>query len=344
MQIIKKNKTLIIAEVGPNHNGSIKTALIMIKKIAKAGADVIKFQLASPHKVYSDDAFKADYQKKNDGNRSILDMSKKVQLKRDDHFKLKKACEKEGVTYACSAFDLDSLKFLNEKINLPFFKIPSGEILSIDMLDYISKSNKPVLMSTGMSTFEEISYALKYLNNNKARRQIILLHCVSAYPAKNENLNLNVIDQLRMKFDKEIGYSDHSIGNEACLAAVAKGALVIEKHVTLSRKNKGPDHKSSSELIDFKKLVRKIRNLEIILGDNNKIFSKDEINVKKVARKSIVAANDIIKGRKLKREDIVFKRPGIGISPIDIKKILGKRLLKDKKKNKLIFIKDLEKK
>ncbi len=340
---MRKKKTFIIAEIGPNHNGSIKKALSMIPKIAKAGADAIKFQLSNVEKVYSEDAFKADYQKKNDKSKSILEMGKKIQLNKQDHFKLSKLCKKFKTTYACSAFDLDSLIFLDKKIKVKFFKIPSGEILSIDMLDYISKSNKPVLMSTGMSTFEEISYALKYLNKNKVKRQIILLHCVSAYPAKNENLNLNVIDQLRMKFDKEIGYSDHSVGQEASLAAVAKGATVIEKHVTTSRYLSGPDHKTSCTIKDFKNLVDKIRNLEVILGDNNKIFSKDEINVKKVARKSIVTANNITKGQKLKREDIVFKRPGIGISPVDIKKILGRRLLKDKKKNKLIFIKDLEK-
>jgi len=333
MQIANKNKkTLIIAEVGPNHNGSIKQALEMIKKIANAGADVIKFQLASPEKVYSDDAFKADYQKKNDESSSILSMSKKVQLDKKDHIKLKRACEKEGVKYACSAFDIDSLKFLNEKVGLPFFKIPSGEILSIDLLEYISKSKKPVLMSTGMSTFKEILYALNCLKKNNPKRQIILMHCVSSYPALKKNLNLNVMNSLQKKFKKEIGYSDHSIDNKACLAAVAKGAFVIEKHVTISRKKKGPDHKFSAEISSFRKLVKEIREVEKMLGSKDKIFLKDEINVKKVARKSLVTTKDLNKGHKLKRKDITFKRPGIGISPINLKKFLGRKLLKNKKK------------
>tara|TARA_Y100000294_G_scaffold29021_1_gene24441 strand:+ start:7050 stop:8081 length:1032 start_codon:yes stop_codon:yes gene_type:complete len=342
MQIVKKNKkTLIIAEVGPNHNGSVMQALKMIKKIANAGADVIKFQLASPKEVYSDDAFKANYQKKNDGGRSILEMSKKVQLDKKDHFKLKRACKKAGVKYACSAFDINSIKFLNEKIGLPFFKIPSGEILSTDLLEYISKFKKPVLMSTGMSTFKEISYALNCLKKKNPKRQIILMHCVSSYPALQKNLNLNVMDSLKKKFKKEIGYSDHSIDNKACLTAVAKGAFVIEKHVTISRKKKGPDHKFSIEISTFRKLVKEIREVEKILGSKDKILLKDEINVRKVARKSLVTTKDLNKGHKLKRKDIVFKRPGIGISPINLKKFLGKKLLKNKKKNRVIFNREL---
>ena len=173
-----------------------------------------------------------------------------------DHFKLKKACEREGVKYACSAFDIDSLKFLNEKVGLPFFKIPSGEILSTDLLEYMSKFKKPVLMSTGMSNFEEILYALNFLKKKNPKRQIILMHCVSSYPALKKNLNLNVMDSLKKKFNKEIGYSDHSIDNKACLAAVAKGAFVIEKHVTISKKKKGPDHKFSTEISSFGKSTK----------------------------------------------------------------------------------------
>ena len=342
MQVTKrKKKILIIAEVGTNHNGSVQRALRMIRKIASSGADVIKFQLASPEKVYSHDAFKANYQKKNDGNRSILEMSEKLQLTKEDHFKLKKACIRAGVKYACSAFDLDSLKFLDKKLDIPFFKIPSGEILSIDMLNYLSKSNKSILMSTGMATYKEISYALKNLNKHKKNKQITLMHCVSSYPAQKKNLNLNVIDELRNKFKREIGYSDHSTGETACLAAAAKGATVIEKHVTFSKKNKGPDHKASIEIQDFKKLVAKIRELETILGSKNKIFSGEEINIRNVARKSLVASKDIFKGNKLKKSDFVFKRPGTGISPVDLNKVIGHKLLKNIKKNRIIKFKDI---
>ncbi len=338
MQIEKfKDKTLIIAEIGPNHNGSLKTAIRMIKKIASAGADVIKFQLANPEHVYSLDAFKAEYQKKNDTSNSILEMSKKNQLKKEDHIKLKKTCIQAGVAYACSAFDLKSLKYLDKKVGLPFFKVPSGEILSFDMLSYMSQRKKKIFVSTGMATFKEISYVLNILKKNK----VVLMHCVSSYPAKKKNLNLNVIDNLRKKFKKSVGYSDHSLGTEACLAAVAKRVSVIEKHVTLSKKKDGPDHKSSMEIDEFKKFVKKIRDLEAILGLEEKVFTKDEINVRNVARKSIVTARKIYKDQKLKVKDFVFKRPGNGISPLKLKKIIGRFSIKNIEKDKVLKITDI---
>jgi N,N'-diacetyllegionaminate synthase len=332
-----RSKTLIIAEVGPNHNGSLKVALNMIKKIALTGADVIKFQLGNPKNVYSLDAIKADYQKKNDPSKSILEMSKRVQLRKEDHIKLKKACNKEGIIYACSAFDLESLKYLDKKINVPFFKIPSGEILSIDMLKYLSKSKKPVLLSTGMSTFKEISYALNILNNKK----VTIMHCVSSYPADKKNLNLNVIDKLKQKFKKEVGYSDHSLGSAACLAAVAKRVTVIEKHITISRKSKGPDHKTSIEIKEFKNFVSQIRNLEIILGEEKKIFSKNEMNIRNVARKSLVTKKKILKGQRLSKNDLTFKRPGNGILPNMVKNVLGKVAKRSIEKNRVLRMKDL---
>jgi len=337
----QKFKTLIIAEVGPNHNGSLKTALKIVKQVASTGADVIKFQLANPENVYSKDAFKADYQKKNDQSKSIIEMSRKVQLKKEDHIILKKACDKEGIIYACSAFDLNSLKFLDKKINIPFFKIPSGEILSVDILDYISKKNKPVLLSTGMATVKEISYAFNILKKNKLKRKITLMHCVSSYPAIKKNLNLNFIDKLKSTFGVEIGYSDHSLGPKACLAAVAKRVTVIEKHVTLSRKSEGPDHKASMEIRIFKKFVKNIRELENILGEEKKFFTNNELNVKKAARKSLVTAKRILKGHKLKKKDLVFKRPGNGIAPTYLKKVLGRVIKKNIEKDKLLLMNDL---
>jgi len=337
----KNNKTLIIAEIGPNHNGSLKKAVKMVRKLSSIGADVVKFQMGDPRLVYSADAFKAEYQKKNDLKKTIFEMSKSVQLSKNSHIKLSKLCKKLGIIYACTAFDLKSLVFLDKIINVSFFKIASGEIHSFDMIDYIAKCKKPILFSTGMSTFEEIKKTLrrliKYGNNN-----VTILHCISSYPAKANSLNLNIIDELRRRFKTKIGYSDHSLGSAACLAAVAKGASVIEKHVTISKFSKGPDHKTSITMKDFKTLVNKIRKLEVILGTNTKKFTNDEINVRKVARKSLVTNKAIYKGNKLKKKDIVFKRPGTGISPLNIKKFLGKKLKKDKKKNKVIFSEELE--
>ena len=340
-KIKDRNKTLIIAEVGPNHNGSLKKAIKMVKKLASIGVDVVKFQMGNPRLVYSDDAFKANYQTRNDKSKSILEMSKKFQLKKEDHYQLSKLCKKIKIIYACSAFDLNSLIFLDKKLKIPFFKIASGEIHSTDMIDYIAKKNKQVFMSTGMATFSEIGGVLKKLKrygNNK----ITILHCISSYPANKNSINLNIIDELKRKFKTKIGYSDHSIGDEACLAAVAKGASVIEKHVTTSTKQKGPDHKASSNISDFADLVTKIRKLEIILGSKTKKFSKDEINVRKAARKSLVSTRELPKGHIISKRDIVFKRPGTGISPIDMKKILNKKLLRSKKKNRVIFYKDIK--
>jgi len=333
-----KNKTFIIAEVGPNHNGSLKLALKMISLIAKTGVDAIKFQLADPEKVYSKDAFKADYQKKGDKSKSILEMSKKIQLKKEDHFKLEKFCKKNNVIYGCSAFDLDSLIYLDKKLNVPFFKIPSGEINSLDMINYMAKRKKRIILSTGMATFQEIENTLKRLKKF-GNKKITILHCVSSYPAERKYLNINVIDEIRKRFKQDVGFSDHSTGDDASLAAVAKGAKIIEKHVTISNKLSGPDHKSSITIPKLKNLVKKIRNLEVILGTKRKVISNNEKNVKKVARKSLVSARELKKGKILKRKDILFKRPGTGISPLDMNKIIGHEVVIKIPKNKLLKFK-----
>ena len=186
-----------------------------------------------------------------------------------------------------------------------------------------------------MSTFEEIKKICKKLDKKK-NKKITLLHCVSNYPVNKKNINLNILDEMKKKFNYEIGYSDHSIGEEACLAAVAKGAKVIEKHVTSSVNQKGPDHKASMSLNDFKNMVKKIRNLEVILGSNVKNISKDENDIKKMARKSIVTNVHLKKGHKIKKSDLTFKRPGTGISPIDINKVIGQKVTKDVKANKVL--------
>ena len=334
------NKTFIIAEVGPNHNGSLKLAQKMICQIAKTGVDAIKFQLGDPNKVYSVDAFKANYQKKTDKSKSIIEMSKRIQLKKEDHIKLANLCKKNKITYLCSAFDINSLVFLDKKIKVPFFKIPSGEINSLDMIQYIAKRKKKILLSTGMASYQEIKSTIKNLKkfgNNK----ITIMHCVSSYPAEKKHLNLNIIDEIRERFNLEVGYSDHSLGEEAVLAAIAKGAKIIEKHVTISRKLNGPDHKSSMTIPELKNLIGKIRTLELVLGTRKKTFSASEQNVKRVARKSIVSARYLKKNTIIRKKDILFKRPGTGISPNDLKKILGKKTNKDIGEDRLIKLKNI---
>mgnify|MGYP001175936535 CR=1 FL=1 len=332
---MKKKRVFIIAEIGTNHNGSLKTALSMIDQLYKVDIDAVKFQLANPKDVYSDDAFKAAYQKKNDKSETVLKMSQKLQISKEGHIKLKKRCDLRGITYSCSAFDLESLTFLDKKIKVPFFKIPSGEINSTDIINYISKKNKKIILSTGMATYNEIKNTLKKLKNF-GNKKITLLHCISSYPVKENNINLNIIDTLKKKFGCEIGYSDHSIGSQACLAAVAKGAQVIEKHVTISSTQSGPDHKASMNIKDFKKLVKGIRELEIILGSEEKKFSKSELGIKKMARKSLVTIRSLQKGHKIKKSDLTFKRPGTGLSPIMINQIVGKKLKKNIRENKVL--------
>ena len=331
----KSNRTRIIAEIGPNHNGSLDIAKKMIKLLSKLDIDVIKFQLGNPNEVYSDDAFKADYQKKNDKEKTIKKMSQKNQLKRSEHLKLSKLCRKKNIHYACTAFDLQSLKFLDKKLKVPFFKISSGEVTSLDMINYISKQKKPIILSTGMSEFNEIK-KIKRILEKYNKNKITILHCVSEYPAKIKNINLNILDELKKRFKCDIGYSDHTIGEETCISAVAKGAKVIEKHVTLSKSMIGPDHKTSSTIKEFEILVNKIRNVEKLLGHNKKKFSKEEIKIQLMAKKSCVTINDLKKNHVLTRGDVCFKRPGTGISPLELNKILGKRIVKDIKKNKVI--------
>ena len=255
----KRNRVYIIAEIGPNHNGSLKLAEKMVRLLKNSGADAVKFQLGAPEEVYSQDAFMAEYQKKNTNFKSIQEMSKKNQLSHESHLKLKKLCK------------MCNLEFLIKKIKISTIKIPSGEITSLDILKYISKLKKRVILSTGMATFQDIKNAITEINKH-FKKKITLLHCVSNYPAAPEKLNLNVIKSLKETFKTEIGYSDHSLGGEACVAAVALGAKVIEKHVTLSRQKIGPDHKASMEIKDFCNLVKQIRSVEKMLGNKKKKF------------------------------------------------------------------------
>ena len=317
-------KIKIIAEVGVNHNGSLKTAKKLIKELSKLDIDFIKFQLADPYKVYSKDAFKADYQKNNDKSSTVIEMSKRLQLTRDDHLALNEYCKKFNKIYLCSAFDIESLKFLVEKIKIPIVKIPSGEIFSVDMLNYISKTNKEVILSTGMSNLEEIKKAISLIKKNK-KKLITVMHCTSLYPTLNHEVNLNFLDILKKDLKLNIGYSDHTLTDEACIGAIAKGASIIEKHVTLNNNQNGPDHKASYSIKRFTEFVKKIRAFEVMLGKKNKVISKKEQKIKLMARKSIVSKNRIEKNSVIRKTDLCFKRPGTGYRPIDIKRVVGKR-------------------
>lgn len=335
--------TFVIAEIGPNHNGSLETALEMVRRLVGSGADAIKFQLAQPEAVYSADAFKADYQAKNDGVGSVIEMSRRLQLTREAHRKLSEACAKEGMLYLCTAFDIDSLRFLDEELKVPMFKIASGEMLTLDMLEYMAQRRLPVIMSTGMATFEEIQQALSVLTA-QGLQEVTLLHCVSNYPAPYEDMNLNVMAELAERFACKVGFSDHSLGGECCLAAVALGAAVIEKHVTLDKNMIGPDHKASATVEEFTALVRSVRRIEAALGERvqQKKFSAAEEGIRRMARKSIVTTRPISAGEVIGVHDITFKRPGIGLSPMNRNCVIGRQVLRDLEADRVIRAGDID--
>jgi N,N'-diacetyllegionaminate synthase len=332
---MNKFKVYIIAEIGPNHNGDLNIALSMVEKIAKTGANAVKFQLTNPYLLYSKDSFKAKYQKIDNNDNNVLEMSLKNQLSKNEHIILYNFCKKKGIDYICTAFDIDSLTFLDSNFDMPYFKIASGEIFSLDLLDYISKRNKPIILSTGMATYDEIKLSLDYLNKN-FEKDITILHCISNYPAKYNETNLNNLIKLKQLFSLKIGFSDHTIGNECSIASVAMGAAIIEKHVTFNKAAKGPDHKASISISEFKNLVSSIRNVEVALGTMERRFSKDQKEISKVARKSIVSKHYIKEGSVICEEDICFKRPGIGFLPFEKDKIIGKTSLCDIEKDRVI--------
>lgn len=333
---MKNNKgCYIIAEVGPNHNGNLEVALKYIEALAAIGVDAVKFQMGNPHNSYSLDSFKANYQEGKDGTKSPIEMSKRYQLAFTDHIKLYEKCKELGVAYSCSAFEMDSLNFLWDNVSMPFFKIPSGEIFTLDMVDFMAQKDLPIILSTGMSTFEEIEKGIALFEAH-GRKDITILHCVSSYPASAEDINLNVMLELRKRFGRDVGYSDHMLGNEASIAAVALGATVIEKHVTFDKNDEGPDHQASASIEEFADLVKAIRKVETLMGTNEKIFTEKEIGIKKVARKSLVAKTDLPVGHTITKEDFAYKRPGFGFLPTEQDKVIGRKVAVAIEENRVI--------
>lgn len=313
----------IIAEVGPNHNGDLSLALKMVDEIAKTGVDAIKFQLCDPYMQYSNDSFKASYQKKNDHAKSAREMSLSFQLSHENHIKVYNRCRELGIDYICTGFDLGSLKFLDENFDMAYYKIASGEIFSLDVIDYMAKGHRPIILSTGMATYEEIEKSLGYINKYE-KKDITILHCISNYPAPYDEVNLNNMVELKRRFGYDVGFSDHTIGNDCAIAAVALGASMIEKHVTLNKELPGPDHKASITIEELSSLVTSIRNVEKAIGVAERVFSDAQREISRVARKSIISRHPIKKGAIITENDICFKRPGTGFLPIEKDKILGK--------------------
>ena len=328
-------KTIIIAEAGVNHNGDMDLAKKLIDEAKIAGADFVKFQTAvNPTSKY---APKAEYQKRETGaDETQLQMALKLRLTLDQHYELYEYCNKVGISYLSTAFDIDSVHFL-DSLDLPFWKIPSGEITNLPYLLEIAKTHKPIVMSTGMAEMDEIRTTVELLKSNGSG-EITLLQCHTDYPTMMENVNLRAMNTLAEEFDLPVGLSDHSIGIEVPIAAVAMGATVIEKHFTLDRNMYGPDHKASIEPDGLRAMISAIRNIEVALGDGQKICSPLERKNIIVARKSIVAKRDIKKGEVLTEENITTKRPGNGISPMKWFEVLGTKAVRDFGEDELICL------
>jgi N,N'-diacetyllegionaminate synthase len=326
------NKTIIIAEAGVNHNGSLVLAKKLIDVAAVSGADYVKFQTFKTELNISKTAKKADYQKHNtfESEETQFEMVKKLELSFNDFKELKKYCDIKNIGFLSTGFDSPSLDFLND-IGQLFFKIPSGEITNKPYLQYIARKNKPVVMSTGMADLNEIRSALDVLlKEGLILDQITLLHCNTEYPTPMTDVNLKAMITIKKTFKTKIGYSDHTLGIEVPIAAVALGATVIEKHFTLDRNLPGPDHKASLQPDELKAMVTAIRNVEIALaGSGYKKPSQSEIKNIEIARKSIHAAVNIPGGTKLESRHLIMKRPGNGISPMEMDLVIGKTLNKD---------------
>ena len=335
---MKKNKrTLIIAEIGVNHNGRLSIAKKLIKKAAEAKVDVVKFQIFNADNLVTPYAKKAKYQqKKNNFKQTQLAMLKKLQFNNREFLKLTKLCKKLKIEFCASFFDTESLP-LFKKLGIKRIKIPSGEITNFIMLKKIAKLKKKIIMSTGMSSINEIKDAIKVLTTFGSKlKDITLLHCNSEYPSPYKDVNLLAMEQIKKKFNTDVGYSDHTTGIEVSIAAVAMGASVIEKHLTLNKNLKGPDHKASIEPNELKHLVCSVRNIEVALGKSKKIITKSEKKNRVAARKSIMASTEVLKGEKFSLKNLNAKRPGHGMSPMLMPKIIGKRAKKKFKVNEII--------
>lgn len=324
----------IIAEAGVNHNGSVELAKKLIDAAKDAGADAVKFQTFKTENVVVKDAQKAEYQKETTGEGSQYEMIKKLELTEEGFRELADYAEKKDIMFLSSPFDKESVDLLYE-LDVPAFKVGSGEITNFPLLRHIAKKEKPIILSTGMSTLGEIEEALDVIRSEGVE-DIILLHCVSNYPARIEDVNLRAMGTLKQAFKLPVGFSDHTLGITAPIAAVALGACVIEKHFTLDRNLPGPDHKASLEPDELKEMVKDIREVEKALGNGIKKPTKEEEEVKKVARKSIVAKVDIPEGAIITEDMLDVKRPGTGIEPKYLKFIIGRKAKEDIKKDDVI--------
>lgn len=329
---MSNKRVIVIAEAGVNHNGDINKALALIDVAAEAGADFVKFQTFKAEKIVNPTAQKADYQKNNmkSGEDTQLGMLKKLEMGEEWYPRLIERCQTKGIRFLSTGFDNESIDLL-DKLAIPFYKIPSGEITNKRFLQHIARRGKDIILSTGMATLEEVKAALAVITQEGIKRdRIIILHCNTEYPTPMEDVNLLAMNHIAKELGLDVGYSDHTLGIEVPIAAVALGATVIEKHFTLDRDLPGPDHAASLEPDELKAMVKGIRNIEMaISGSGIKEPSRSEKKNIAIARKSLHLKHDVKKGELVSQDDLIALRPGDGISPMDIDEILGKKFLVD---------------
>lgn len=331
----------IIAEAGVNHNGDIKLAYEMIEKAKECGCDCIKFQTFHASLLVTKTAKMADYQAENlKTEDSQYNMLKKLEFDQDVFFRLKEHCQDVGIRFLSTPFDEGSVNLL-EELGVDFYKMSSGDITNKPLLQYVAEKNKPIIISTGMCTMDEVREAVGWIEET-GNRQIKILHCTSNYPTPYHEVNMKAMLTLREQFPYEVGYSDHTEGIIIPIMAAAMGAQIIEKHFTLDRTMPGPDHKASLEVNELSEMVQAIRNIESALGDGIKKPAASEENTKIAARKSIVLKQDAKKGKLLEKEDFIIKRPGTGIEPKHLEEVTGKTLKRDMAEDALLSWDDFE--
>ena len=325
----------IIAEAGVNHNGDINLAKQLIDIAYKSGADAVKFQTWKPGELTGEFSFKVNYlEKHTPESESRFELSKKLCLSYDEFRELKLYCDKVGIQFLSTPDGFESLNFLVDELDIPIIKIGSTELNHILFLEAVGKKNRPVILSTGLGTLEEVHLAVNALRRGGGKDlPITILQCTSEYPAPPDEMNINVIKTFLKTFNLPVGLSDHSFGLEAAIAAVTLGSSVVEKHFTLDREMKGPDHAASLTPIELKEFVSVLRRVKIMLGDGIKVPTKTEIKNIEGIRRSVVANTNLKAGSILQMKDLICKRPGTGISPAEIKLLIGSKLKRD-------FIKD----
>ena len=317
----------VIAEAGVNHNGDLELARGLVDAAAAAGADAVKFQTFRTDALVTRDAPKAGYQAETTGAGDQRAMLASLELSADAHADLRDRSRARGLVFFSTPFDEESADLL-ELLGVPVFKVPSGEITNLPLLRHVAAKRRPIILSTGMSTLAEVARAVDTIRE-AGDPPLALLHCVSAYPAPADETNLRAMDTLRARFGCPVGLSDHTLGTAVAIAAVARGAAIVEKHLTLDKTLAGPDHRASLDPGEFAALVRSIREVESALGDGDKRPTRSEADTRRVARKSLVAARPIRAGERLGTADVAIKRPGTGIAPADLPRVLGRAVLHD---------------